>query len=124
MYTRSLMSDESSQEVYDNLLRLLLAHDFLPHDRALSIFPVHSDEFWRKVDNTAFEFPIEKLDSYKVGSENMIFTETFKLHGYSYEDICCIKAGDIVSDGAYIGDVSLYFRDKMDNQGKVYATVI
>ena len=124
MYTRSLMSDESSQEVYDNVLRLLLAHDFLPRDKALSIFPVHSDEFWRKVDNAAFEFPIEKLDSYKTHTyrENLIFTETFKLHGYSYEDICCVKAGDIVIDcGAYIGDVSLYFRDKMDNQGKVYA---
>jgi len=121
MYSRSLMADKESRDLYDRLLRLLFALDFMPGEKALALFKVHDDEYWTNIKEENYTYITDKLESYNLPIDEKIFNETFVLDGYSYSDICCVVSDDIVVDcGAYIGDTALYFYKKMNNRGRIY----
>jgi len=122
MFTRHLMADEKSLKLYDRVLTRLFSLDFMGKKRGHRLFRVHSETEWAAIQQQEFTAPIDKFDDFNNGNfAEHIFTDTFKLEGYTYDDICCVQSGDIVLDcGAYIGDTALYFCEKMQRNGKVF----
>ena len=118
LYVRNLMADEKSRKLYDKILLVIIATEFVGRKRAFELFPIFDSKEFLNIKGIT---PPDSIEGYGINSDSEIFHETFNLEGYSYDDICAVKPDDTVIDcGAYIGDTAIYFFQKMKGMGQIY----
>jgi FkbM family methyltransferase len=114
---RGLLADDKSVAVLDALIKIYLASGFVEHQEVFRIFPLFSDELWAEYSKAAASAP-----KYAEKYHEMDVIETWVLHGYSYDKVCCVEKGDTVIDaGAYTGNTAIFFGLLAEDKGAVYA---
>ena len=105
--------DSFSQNTFIRLLKFNLSVALTGNIKNNSLF---SQQEWASF--------IEKSNRVQHVEDDYILDriETFILEGYNYRDICCAQKDDYVIDcGAYTGNTSLYFSDRVGSCGKVFS---
>lgn len=122
----SYLSDEDSKKLFDYLLKLRIAYTFVGEE-ANKIFPIDiiKDIEGNRVDGVApqkVKGNLYKVKNYLIKTTQGVIFGAWYEGQYFYKNICCPQKGDVVlSCGAFMGETSIWFADKVGASGKVYA---
>lgn len=122
----NLLSDNDSQEFFEYIIKYRLAYTFIGEE-ANYLYPVATIGKLESniVDNLKiekFKKNIFRVKNYYINSAEDVISGTWYEGQYHYKDICEPRRGDVViSCGAYMGETSIWFADKVGSQGKIYA---
>lgn len=107
------LEDSHSKQLFIQLLKYNLSAAMTGNQSKYSLY---TDDEWNLFKEKANKLHYIK-DDYLLDR-----IETFILEGYNYNNICCAKKGNYVIDcGAYTGNTSIYFSDKVGREGKVFS---
>lgn len=122
LHTLSILSDEYSRELYLRILARMIAVEFLDKDTAAELFPIWSEDFAAEYEQKKKTVVLPDLKHPNDAASSIIFPETFYMPAYEYRNICTVKENEIVFDiGAWIGDTSYVFSQRMKGTGRIYA---
>lgn len=107
------LEDTSSKNTFMRLLKYNFSVALNGNTKRNSLF---SQQEWNSFIEESNKIPHVE-DDYQLDR-----IETFILEGYNYRNICCAQKDDYVIDcGAYTGNTSLYFSDRVGKGGKVFS---
>jgi FkbM family methyltransferase len=113
-----VLGDRESRETLEWMVRYRIARMYFPTERASELIPGPiSLERWRHLTQIASEMKPQVHNDYVMDR-----IETWLLNGYEIKNIFEYKPSDVVIDGgAYTGNTSVYFSEKVGEAGLVLA---
>lgn len=111
-----ILDDINSKEIFFKIVKLYMAQA-LSGNKICKKYSLYSELDWKNyVEKAKIMTPYVKND-YLLDR-----IEVYILEGYSYNNICKVQEGDYVIDcGAYTGNTSVYFSQKVGEKGKVFS---
>ncbi len=119
-----MLADEFSRKVFDWLICYNIGYSFLGNNTN-EVFP-HSAIGSENIKNNTYS-PKKKgvlyeIESYLIYSEEKLIQETWQENLYCLTGKCEPQLGDtVISGGACFGETSIWFADKVGQNGRVYA---
>ena len=121
MYTHNLMADGKSQKIFQELVQMYLSLLFFDIEHYLKINPQIGECTplqWKKYKKLSGKYAIE--GDYEGERVQCWVTEGYSYHSDKYTNKA--DRDDVVIDlGAFTGNTSLYFSEKVGEHGLVYA---
>ncbi|MCQ8894117.1 MAG: FkbM family methyltransferase [Methanolinea sp.] len=122
---RSLLADEKSKNIFDWMIRYRIAYAFIGGQALYLIEPPISPKIYKGLKEQTQKLKIYgkyQISGLKFKSNDVVFIPTWLLGQYQYRHRCEPKTGDTVLDiGACEGETSLWFAQKIDNKGCIFA---
>lgn len=121
-----LMQDNDSRTIFDYIIKSRVAYVVIGEE-AIELYPLKMIEnlkgstkdgnFGTKIEKNRY-----KINGYLIETTFELLTGTWIEGQYHYTDICIPNSGDVViSCGAFMGETTIWFADKVGRNGKVYS---
>lgn len=122
---RTLLANEDSKKIFDWIIRYRIAYAFIGGQSLYLTDPPISTQLYRKLKDKMQKLKRHgkyHISGLKFRSNDVVFIPTWLLGQYEYINRCEPTPGDIVLDiGACEGETSLWFAQKIEAKGRVYA---